>query len=81
MATDFSIEETDALSSFRAGPRSSALVGGYTVEHRDLETQLFTLKETEDALLFPSGFAANQVATPFTFMRQPLLSMCSGGFQ
>ena len=33
------------------------------MEHRDLETQLFTLKETEDALLFPSGFAANQVCS------------------
>ena len=43
------------------GPRSSALVGGYTAEHKTLETQLHTLKETEDALLFPSGFAANQV--------------------
>ena len=48
----------------RPGPRSSALVGGYTVEHRDLETQLLSLKETEEALLFPSGFAANQVSPP-----------------
>ena len=55
-----------------AGPRSSALVGGYTSDHRDLETQLHTLKETEDALLFPSGFAANQVRLfPLLLMATP----------
>lgn len=32
------------------------------MEHRDLEMQLCSLKEKEDALLFPSGFAANQVS-------------------
>ena len=42
-----------------AGPRSSALVGGYTQMHQDLETSLAALKGTEDCLLFSSGFAAN----------------------
>ena len=42
-----------------AGPRSSALVGGYTSWHRELEAELAALKGTEDCLLFPSGFAAN----------------------
>ncbi|WPT15132.1 8-amino-7-oxononanoate synthase [Picochlorum sp. SENEW3] len=41
------------------GPRSSALVAGYTQYHRDLETQISQLKETEEAVLFSSGFAAN----------------------
>ncbi|KAL3138918.1 hypothetical protein ABBQ32_005735 [Trebouxia sp. C0010 RCD-2024] len=41
------------------GPRSSALVGGYTRQHQDLEASLATLKGTEDCLLFSSGFAAN----------------------
>lgn len=41
------------------GPRSSALVGGYTQMHQDLETSLAALKGTEDCLLFSSGFAAN----------------------
>lgn len=41
------------------GPRSSPLVSGYTHYHRDLERCLSKLKETEDALLFSSGFAAN----------------------
>lgn len=42
-----------------AGPRSSALVGGYTSWHRELETALAQLKGTEGCLLFPTGFAAN----------------------
>jgi hypothetical protein len=42
-----------------AGPRSSALVGGYTSWHRELETALAQLKGTEECLLFPTGFAAN----------------------
>mmetsp|Transcript_33223 Transcript_33223/g.60048 ORF Transcript_33223/g.60048 Transcript_33223/m.60048 type:complete len:599 (-) Transcript_33223:73-1869(-) len=41
------------------GPRSSALVGGYSHSHRQLEEGLALLKGTEDALLFPTGFAAN----------------------
>lgn len=41
------------------GPRSSALVGGYTADHRDLEMDLAQLKGTEDCLLFPNGYAAN----------------------
>jgi 8-amino-7-oxononanoate synthase len=41
------------------GPRSSALVAGFTTEHRQLELELAALKDTEDALLFPSGYAAN----------------------
>lgn len=41
------------------GPRSSAIVAGYTCTHRDLELGLASLKETEDCLLFPTGFAAN----------------------
>ena len=42
-----------------AGPRSSALVGGYTSWHRELEAALAQLKGTEECLLFPTGFAAN----------------------
>ena len=41
------------------GPRASALVAGYTHEHAALERDLARLKGTQDALLFPSGFAAN----------------------
>lgn len=42
-----------------SGPRSSALVGGFTDAHRQLELTLARLKGTQDALLFPTGFAAN----------------------
>ena len=42
-----------------AGPRSSAVVGGYTFLHEDLERRLARLKQTEECLLFPTGFAAN----------------------
>lgn len=42
-----------------AGPRSSAVVGGYTHLHSELEARLADLKGTEDCLLCPTGFAAN----------------------
>ena len=45
--------------AFCAGPRSSAVVGGYTFLHEQLEEALADLKQTEDCLLFPTGFAAN----------------------
>lgn len=48
-----------AARSFGNGPRASALVAGYTVHHQELEIALSSLKHTQDALLFPSGFAAN----------------------
>ena len=48
-----------AALEFGSGPRGSALVCGYTVAHRELERDLASLKGTEEALLFPTGFAAN----------------------
>eukprot|EP00798_Chlamydomonas_sp_ICE-L_P009703 gene9703-7570_t len=48
-----------ALLKVGMGPRSSAIVGGTTTIHRELECALADLKGTEDCLLFPSGFAAN----------------------
>lgn len=50
---------SQAALAYGNGPRSSALVGGYTCYHKDLETALARLKGTEDTLLFPTGFAAN----------------------
>lgn len=50
----------EAAASLGCGPRASALVpGAYTTAHRELEKALARLKGTEDALLFPTGFAAN----------------------
>jgi 7-keto-8-aminopelargonate synthetase-like enzyme len=37
------------------GPRSSALVCGFTAEHRLLELEIARLKGTQDCLLFPTG--------------------------
>lgn len=37
------------------GPRSSAIVGGTTAMHRELEQGLADLKGTEECLLFPTG--------------------------
>lgn len=42
-----------------SGPRGSALVCGYTHMHRELETALAALEQAEEALLFPTGYAAN----------------------
>ena len=48
-----------AAAEHGSGPRSSALVCGYTDAHRGLELGLARLKACEEALLFPTGFAAN----------------------
>ncbi|KAG0593121.1 hypothetical protein M758_1G299600 [Ceratodon purpureus] len=48
-----------AAVEFGMGPRASALVCGYTSHHRLLESTLAELKETEECLLCPTGFAAN----------------------
>lgn len=51
-----------AAAAYGSGPRSSTIVAGYTAAHRELETELATLKGTEDCILFPTGFAANCAA-------------------
>jgi len=58
-----------AAARWGAGPRSSALVAGYTHEHRALESGLAALKGTEECLLFPTGYAANSAVIP---------AMCDG---
>lgn len=51
-----------AAARFGCGPRSSALICGYTEWHRSLEVELAKLCETEECLLFPTGYAANSTA-------------------
>lgn len=47
-------------------------MGGYTSWHRQLEAELAQLKGTEEALLFPTGYAANlAVASALCQVRQP----------
>jgi 8-amino-7-oxononanoate synthase len=48
-----------AAEDLGMGPRGSALVCGYTTAHAALERELADLKSCQDALLFPTGFAAN----------------------
>lgn len=48
-----------AAELYGAGAQASALVSGRTPIHAMLETELARFEETEAALLFPSGFAAN----------------------
>ena len=55
---------------YAAGPRSSAVVGGYTHLHAELESRLAALKGTEACLLCPTGFAANMAV---------LTALCSDG--
>lgn len=48
-----------AAAAFGCGPRASALVSGYTHAHRALESELAALKGSEEALVLPTGYAAN----------------------
>ena len=47
-----------------AGSFASRLIGGTTPAHLKLEQELAAFKETEDAVLFGSGFLANSGAIP-----------------
>ncbi len=49
----------DALSRWGAGATASRLVVGSRPIHDDLERALATWKQTDAAVLFPSGYAAN----------------------
>ncbi len=48
-----------AAHRWGAGAAASPLVSGYTGLHEELEQRLAELKDTEDALVFPSGYHAN----------------------
>jgi len=50
---------SEAVRKWGMGPRGAALVCGYTHLHEELENRLASLKETETALLCPTGYAAN----------------------
>jgi 8-amino-7-oxononanoate synthase len=49
----------EALGHWGSGSGSARLIVGSRPVHRDLETELAEWKQTEAALLFPTGFAAN----------------------
>ena len=52
-------EGRKALEKYGAGGRSSRLISGTLDIHAELESELARFKQTESALLFPSGFMAN----------------------
>lgn len=54
----------EALDKFGLGSGGSRLTTGSTVLHRELERELAKFKETEDALVFNTGFAANSGIIP-----------------
>ena len=49
----------EAGETIGMGPRGSALICGYTAPHDALERSIAALKQTEAALVFPTGYAAN----------------------
>ncbi len=49
----------EALQRFGAGLGGPPLLNGYTTLHRALEERLASLKGTEDAMIFSSGYGAN----------------------
>lgn len=49
----------EATSKYGSGSRASALICGRTPAHIELEEQLCKFEQTESAILFPSGYAAN----------------------
>lgn len=57
--TDVRAAAAAAAAAFGCGPRASALVSGYTHAHRELERELAALKKSEEALVLPTGYAAN----------------------
>lgn len=49
----------EAARTYGTGSTGSRLLTGHRSLHRELETAIATLKQTEDALVFSSGYAAN----------------------
>lgn len=61
---DVRVAAARAALAHGSGPRSSALVCGYTPAHSRLERSLARLKGTEECVLFSSGYAANCGVVP-----------------
>ncbi|MGK7933316.1 MAG: 8-amino-7-oxononanoate synthase [Microcystaceae cyanobacterium] len=53
-----------ALATYGTGSTGSRLLSGHRSLHRDLECAIATLKQTEDAIVFSSGYLANLGVIP-----------------
>ncbi|MBP5975815.1 8-amino-7-oxononanoate synthase [Brasilonema sp. CT11] len=53
------VAATTAIQEFGAGATGSRLLSGHRELHKDLERVIASLKQTEDALVFSSGYLAN----------------------
>lgn len=67
----------DRVRAVGMGPRSSALISGFTEDHRELELLLADLKGTEDCLLFPSGW---RLCRTLSYCRCPSVELHGHGF-
>lgn len=64
----------EGLSLYGASSSASSVVTGYSQEHKQLEDDICTHTEHESALLFSSGFAANQALCQALFQTNVLES-------
>jgi 8-amino-7-oxononanoate synthase len=62
-----------AISKFGTGSTGSRLLTGHRELHRQLELEIAALKQTEDALLFSSGYLANLGAIASLVSRRDLI--------
>lgn len=61
---------SNAVKTYGTGSTGSRLLSGHRPLHRELEQAIATLKQTEDALVFSSGYLAN-VGTIAALVGQP----------
>lgn len=75
LANDTRVKEAaiDAVRQFGAGTGGSRLTTGTQTIHRELEHVLAEFKETEDAITFATGFAANSGVIPALCSRSDVI--------
>lgn len=61
----------EGLAMFGSGSGASSVVTGYSSEHKALEEDLCEVLDKPAAMLFSSGFAANQAICHALFAKQP----------
>ncbi len=64
---------TEAIQEFGTGSTGSRLLSGHRELHRELEQAIASLKQTEDAVIFSSGYLANLGAITALVGRRDLI--------